>query len=57
MLTLLTISGSALTVNIPVAASTLVNAAGLPHQLGTLLPASTLEVTWLGAAGRRCAHS
>jgi hypothetical protein len=37
---LVTISGSTLTVNIPMAASTLINAAGLPHQLKTLLPAS-----------------
>jgi hypothetical protein len=52
---LLTIRGSALTVNIPVAASTLTNAAGLPHQLQTLLPASTpVSVTILdnGALGQ-----
>src|SRR5882724_2449194 len=42
---LLTIRGSALTVSIPVAASTLTNAAGLPHQLKTLLPASSRPVS------------
>jgi hypothetical protein len=48
---LLTISGSALTVNISMAASTLINAAGLPHQLETLLPASTpVSVTILDNA-------
>jgi hypothetical protein len=48
---LLTISSSALTVNIPVAASTLINAAGLPHRLETLLPASTpVSVTILDNA-------
>jgi hypothetical protein len=48
---LLTISGSALTVNIPVAASTLINATGLPSQLEHLLPASTpVSVTILDNA-------
>lgn len=47
----LTISGSALTVNIPLAASTLVNAIGLPAQLGRLLPSSTpVSVTILDNA-------
>ena len=38
---LLTITGSALTVNVPVAGRTLLNASGLPRQLGRLLPAAT----------------
>ncbi len=48
---ILAISGPALTVNIPMAASTLINATGLPHQLETLLPASTpVSVTILDNA-------
>ncbi len=35
------ITGSALTVNVPVAGRTLLNASGLPRQLGRLLPAAT----------------
>jgi hypothetical protein len=35
---LLAITGSALTVSVPVAAGTLINATGLPRQLGRLLP-------------------
>ena len=37
---LLAITGSALTVNVPVAAGPLITAAGLPRQLGRLLPAA-----------------
>ena len=45
---LLTITGSALTVNVPVAGRTLLNASGLPRQLGRLLPAATpVSVTLL----------
>jgi len=48
---LLTITGSALTVNVTVAASTLINATGLPHQLGHLLPsAMPVSVTILDNA-------
>jgi len=45
---LLTISGSALTVHVPVAARVLLNASGLPRRLDRLLPAATsLSVTLL----------
>ena len=48
---ILAINGPALTVNIPMAASTLINAIGLPHQLGNLLPPSTpVSVTSLDNA-------
>lgn len=47
----LAVNGSALTVNVPMAASTLISAAGLPHQLGNLLPPSTpVSVTILDNA-------
>jgi hypothetical protein len=48
---LLTINGSALTVNVPMAASTLINAIRLPPQLGRLLPsAMPVSVTILDNA-------
>jgi len=48
---ILAINGSALTVNIPMAASTLINATGLPSQLEQLLPSSTpVSVTILDNA-------
>jgi hypothetical protein len=52
---LLTVNGSALTVNVPMAASTLINAIRLPPQLGHLLPSAdvALALTGLAAARRR----
>jgi hypothetical protein len=48
---ILAINGSALTVNIPMAASTLINATGLPSQFEHLLPSSTpVSVTILDNA-------
>jgi hypothetical protein len=48
---LLAINGSALTVNVPMAASTLINAIGLPPELGRLLPsAMPVSVTILDNA-------
>jgi hypothetical protein len=48
---ILAINGSALTVNIPMAASTLINAIGLPHHLEHILPSSTpVSVTILDNA-------
>jgi hypothetical protein len=48
---ILAINGSALTVNVPMAARTLINATGLPPQLGRLLPSSTpVSVTILDNA-------